>query len=92
MRFERRRVYFSGRVQGVGFRFTCQTVARGFGVAGYVRNLPDGRVELVTEGDPAELDRFVSAIHREMKSYIKDVATESETPGAHRLTGFSIRH
>ena len=47
----RRRVYFSGRVQGVGFRFTCQSLARGFEVAGYVRNLPDGRVELVAEGE-----------------------------------------
>ena len=50
---ERRRVVFSGRVQGVGFRFTCQSLARGFDVAGYVRNLADGRVELVAEGEPS---------------------------------------
>ena len=54
----RRRVYFSGRVQGVGFRFTCQSLARGFEVAGYVRNLPDGRVELVAEGETASSTRF----------------------------------
>ena len=53
---ERRHVWFSGRVQGVGFRYTCQTLARGFDVAGLVRNLADGRVELVVEagaGSPA---------------------------------------
>ena len=54
----RRRVHFSGRVQGVGFRFTCQSLARGFDVAGHVRNLADGRVELVAEGESSELDAF----------------------------------
>jgi len=52
MHRERRRLYYSGHVQGVGFRYTCQSLARGFDVAGYVRNLPCGRVELVVEGDP----------------------------------------
>ena len=73
MHRERRRVYYSGRVQGVGFRFTCQHVARGFDVAGYVRNLPDGRVELVAEGDPAEIDAFLKAIQDAMGRYIRDV-------------------
>jgi acylphosphatase len=88
---ERRRVYFSGRVQGVGFRFTCQALARGFEVAGYVRNLPDGRVEVVAEGEPSELDDFLAAIRGEMGAYIKDVVTEREPPGTPPLTGFSIR-
>ena len=89
---ERRRVYFSGRVQGVGFRYTCQALARGFEIAGSVRNLPDGRVELVAEGDSIELDDFLAAIHREMGDYIKDVATQFEPPGIVPSTGFSIRH
>jgi acylphosphatase len=89
---ECRRVFFSGRVQGVGFRFTCQALARDFDVAGYVRNLRDGRVELVAEGDPSELDHFLTAIQREMSFYIRDVATEAGSPGANPLTGFSIRH
>ena len=55
-------VYYSGRVQGVGFRYTAKTVATGFEIAGVVRNLPDGRVELVAEGDRAELDAFRAAI------------------------------
>src|SRR5438270_13979300 len=89
---ERRRVVFSGRVQGVGFRFTCRSLARGLDVAGYVRNLADGRVELVAEGEPSELDAFLLAIRREMGSSIRGVATESESPGEPPLTGFSIRH
>ena len=75
---ERRRVHFSGRVQGVGFRYTCQSLARDFEVAGYVRNLPDGRVELVAEGDRQEIDNFLTAIHREMAAYIQQVDVKPE--------------
>ena len=46
----RKTVFFSGRVQGVGFRYTAKTVATGFEITGTIRNLPDGRVELVAEG------------------------------------------
>jgi acylphosphatase len=86
------RVYFSGRVQGVGFRYTCQSLARDFEVAGYVRNLSDGRVELVIEGDRREVDAFLAAVRHEMDSFIEDVATELEAPGDYSLNGFSIRH
>lgn len=55
-------VYYSGRVQGVGFRYTVKSVALGFEVSGTVRNLPDGRVELEVEGQPAELEAFRQAI------------------------------
>jgi acylphosphatase len=88
----RRRVHFSGRVQGVGFRYTCHAVARGHLVEGYVRNLADGRVELVAEGEPTELDNFLAAIRLEMSPYIRSVAVEAESPGSDRLVGFSIRH
>jgi acylphosphatase len=76
----------------VGFRYTCHALARGFEVAGYVRNLPDGRVELVAEGEPTELDNFLQAIWLEMSPYISDAHTESETPGREPFVGFSIRH
>jgi acylphosphatase len=89
---DRRRVYYSGRVQGVGFRFTAQSLARGFEVAGFVRNLPDGRVELVAEGDSDVLDAFLASIQIEMDTYITNVTTESESPGEYPLIGFSIRH
>jgi len=56
-------VLYSGRVQGVGFRYTAKTVITGFEISGTVRNLPDGRVELIAEGAPAELESFRAAIH-----------------------------
>jgi acylphosphatase len=89
---ERRRVHFSGRVQGVGFRFTCQALARGFEVAGYVRNLPDGRVELLAEGESVELDALLTSIRQEMDTYIKNVTTQPESLRDNPLIGFSIRH
>jgi acylphosphatase len=92
MQRECRRVYYSGQVQGVGFRFTARQLARGFDVAGYVRNLPDGRVELVAEGEPAEIDRFLQAVRDEMGYFIRDVMIESCPPLAEPFTGFTIRH
>ncbi len=59
----RKTVFFSGRVQGVGFRYTAKTVATGFEITGIIRNLPDGRVELVAEGSHAELEAFRAALH-----------------------------
>jgi acylphosphatase len=90
---ERRQVFFSGRVQGVGFRYTCQSLSADFAVSGYVRNLADGRVEVVAEGDPNEVDRFIAAIQAEMGYYIREIQTETEPPPDDGpLSGFSIRH
>lgn len=55
-------IFYSGCVQGVGFRYTAKTVATGFEVTGIVRNLPDGRVELIAEGAREELEAFRDAI------------------------------
>jgi acylphosphatase len=55
-------VFYEGRVQGVGFRYSARRVAAGFDLAGYVRNLPDGRVELVASGDEEEVDGFLQAV------------------------------
>lgn len=55
-------VLYSGHVQGVGFRYTAKTVATGFDIRGAVRNLPDGRVELVAEGQREELESFRAAL------------------------------
>lgn len=57
-----RRFYVSGRVQGVGFRYHVHDVARHEGVTGYVRNLPDGRVEALVEGDVEAVTRVERAI------------------------------
>ena len=56
------RIFYSGHVQGVGFRYTAKTVAAGFEITGLVRNLPGGRVELIAEGERAELEAFRAAI------------------------------
>jgi acylphosphatase len=58
----RLRIFYSGRVQGVGFRYTAKAVAAGFEITGVIRNLPDGRVELIAEGARAELEAFREAI------------------------------
>lgn len=58
----RMHIYYSGRVQGVGFRYTAKNVALGYEVTGCVRNLPDGRVELVAEGQKDELLAFQEGI------------------------------
>lgn len=55
-------VFYSGRVQGVGFRYTVKSITTGFEVTGHVRNLSDGRVELRAEGEREELDAFRVAI------------------------------
>ncbi len=87
---QRREVYYSGSVQGVGFRYTARALAKGFRVAGFVRNLPDGRVELVVEGAPEEIDRFLSAIYRQMGHYIRDVQ-QCTLPATSAFKGFEIR-
>jgi acylphosphatase len=86
-----RRVYvYSGRVQGVGFRYTVKNIALQYDVAGYVKNLPDGRVEVCIEGVPAEMDRMAEEVGRKMDGFIKDVRVE-ESPAA-GVAGFSIKH
>jgi len=89
---ERRRMTFSGRVQGVGFRATCHWLARGYDVVGYVRNLPDGRVELVAEGDSTEIDRFLDAIRQETGGFIREIHAELEPRFDPPLEGFTIRY
>jgi len=59
---QRMTVFYSGRVQGVGFRYTVKSVTTGFDVTGTVRNLDDGRVELIAEGKREELDAFRTAV------------------------------
>lgn len=55
-------VYYEGRVQGVGFRYTVRKIALGFDVRGTVQNLPDGRVELQVAGDSSEVQAFLQDI------------------------------
>jgi acylphosphatase len=74
---EARRVLYSGRVQGVGFRYTARRIAQQHAVSGFVRNLDDGRVELVAEGTPSEIDGLLKQIAEAMTGYIRDVRIEA---------------
>ncbi len=66
-------VFFTGMVQGVGFRFATDRIARQFEVGGYVRNLANGMVELVAEGEEVELQEFLSTIKdSQLQPYIKE--------------------
>jgi len=69
---QRLHVLYSGRVQGVGFRYSVKALALGYDVTGTVRNLPDGRVELTAEGEKQELSDFQNAIlESELKRFIR---------------------
>lgn len=86
-----RHVFYEGRVQGVGFRFTCKQIARGYEVVGWVRNLADGRVELQCSGDREEVEGFLEGIaESELKSHIKGV-TASVIPPLTGVRGFEIQ-
>lgn len=82
----RRTLHYSGKVQGVGFRFNAESIASRFTVTGYVRNLSDGRVELVAEGDKAELDRFQQAVEQSMNGYIEQVSAADAEPTGEYLS------
>jgi len=83
-------VYFSGHVQGVGFRWQTKSVASAFGVSGFVRNLPDGRVELLLEGTRDEIASCLVAIESRLARYVRD--REVTWPkGLTGATDFEIR-
>ena len=88
----RARLYLlSGRVQGVGFRFFAGEAAAVEGLHGFVRNLPDGRVEIAAEGDAEALERFERHVrHGPPGARVERVETADSTPSG-RNTGFSIR-
>jgi acylphosphatase len=84
-----KRVVYQGRVQGVGFRYTAAGLARGYAVAGFVRNLPSGEVELVAEGAPDQVDAFLAAVAERMAGYIAHAAVQNAPPTGE--TAFDIR-
>lgn len=85
-------VLYSGRVQGVGFRFTAEESARRLGVAGWVKNLRDGRVELVAEADERALTQFLEDIRNgPMRNFIKDTEVSWST-ATNDFTEFDIRY
>ena len=88
---KRARVCYEGRVQGVGFRFTTVGIARSYKVSGYVRNMADGRVEVIAEGEEDEISSFLGEISERMTGYIRDEeVTWEERSGD--LEGFSVKY
>ena len=88
---QRRTYHFSGRVQGVGFRYTTQHLARDHpAVKGCVRNLPDGRVELVLEGDDKEMDALLESLKQHMHGNIQRIDVAKTNPTG-EFSGFSVR-
>ncbi len=83
-------ILYSGLVQGVGFRYTAKIVAAGFEVIGSVRNLPDGRVELIAEGERDELEAFCDAIRNAgLAGFIRDERVNWTEP-QNEFHGFEI--
>lgn len=77
-------------MQGVGFRATCQSISRRHEVSGWVRNQPDGAVELAAEGEPEAVENFLEAIAGEMSFHIRETSTHDEPPRGER--GFRVEH
>ena len=83
-------VIYSGRVQGVGFRYACKELAAGFTLSGTVLNLPDGRVQLVAEGAREELTAFRLAIRNEgLAGFIRDELVNWDS-AQNKFSGFEI--
>jgi acylphosphatase len=74
---EARRAIYSGRVQGVGFRYTARRIAQSHPVTGFVKNLRDGRVELVVEGSTSDVEAVLREIAAAMSGHIEEVEVES---------------
>ena len=86
----RRRYSIEGQVQGVGFRYTVMRLAANREVTGFVRNLPDGRVQMIAEGASGEIDRLLDGIRDAMGGYIQDEETTEASATGEFLT-FGVR-
>jgi len=83
-------VYYSGRVQGIGFRFTAQRIAEELGVCGWVKNLDDGRVEILVQAGEDKLKDFLAQINSALSSYIQDIQTDWG-PATGEFRNFGVR-
>lgn len=83
------RSLYSGHVQGVGFRYQVVSIAKGFELTGWVKNLSDGRVELFVEGEESEASEFILAVESELDVFINHVEKESGF-GKRQCSNFAI--
>jgi acylphosphatase len=86
----RAEVVYSGYVQGVGFRYTARSIAGRHGVTGFVRNLSNGNVELMAEGNRGEIEAFLADLASVMEGHIDNIQI-SWTQPAGEFKGFGIR-
>ncbi len=86
---ERRETYFSGRVQGVGFRYTARSIASRYAVTGFVQNLNDGRVLLVAEGEQRDIDGLLQDLRAEIACFVRGEQTAT-LPAIGEFHDFSI--
>ncbi len=84
-----RHVIFRGHVQGVGFRYTAREVARQYNVTGFVRNLPDGTVEMLLQGPAQEIDSCIKEVQDSFEGHIRDTRIE-DAPYNPRYTDFRV--
>ncbi len=84
-----RHIVFSGRIQGVGFRFTALNIANRCGLTGYVRNLPDGDVEMLAQGTAEMIDNCIRDLQDSFVGTISHIDIEEATPDP-KLTDFRI--
>ena len=84
------RILYDGNVQGVGFRASVLSVARGYDVSGWVKNLPDGRVEVMAAGDALEVDDFIQGIRDSHLAGHIEKEEIQPAPQESRLRGFNI--
>jgi acylphosphatase len=88
---QRRELYYSGHVQGVGFRYSTHRIALRYQVTGFVRNLPDRRVHLVVEGSKEEIDRFLGDLAEKMGAFIRNIVVDKMAPTG-EFDSFCIRY
>ena len=87
---KRYHLFFSGQVQGIGFRYTARSLAEKYGIYGWIANLSDGRVELDIEGKAYELNNFLDELKREFKTYLGSFESE-ELPYSGAYKDFQIK-
>jgi acylphosphatase len=86
----RETIFFSGRVQGVGFRFSANAIAQRLQVKGTVENLDDGRVKIIVEAEPAEIDSLLIAIQTSMPGHVHKIDRFESEP-SFEFENFSVR-
>jgi acylphosphatase len=84
-----RHIIFIGHVQGVGFRFTAHRMARRHQLTGWVRNLPDGSVEMFAQGPTNDIDDCIADIRQSFSGYLRETKIQQSTPNT-RFTDFRI--